>query len=95
MADLNELIEAFQAENHHHSYENEEGVRNFCRLLNAMGYRDPQYFGQFAGASYGDLIRFLEDNPGAMEVLVEWIAEQNFPEWKRELESHLREPVEE
>jgi len=70
--------------------EGESGVRNLCRLLNAMGYKDSMYFGQFhQQGSYGDLINFLEDNSGCVEAIKEWIAEQNVDEWKESLESHL------
>lgn len=54
--------------------EGESGVRNFCRFIReSLGYHDPQNFGQFDGACYGDLITFLEDNPGAVQAVVEWI----------------------
>jgi hypothetical protein len=66
--------------------EGETGVKNLCRLTNAIGYKDPQYFGQFAhDGSYGDLIEFLEDNPGAVEAIIDWIGEQDFPEWNEAL----------
>lgn len=68
-----------------------EGVRNLCRLVKALGYSDPMYFGQFEGACYGDLIEFLEDNSGCVEAIKEWIAAQKVEEWKESLESQLPE----
>ena len=58
--------------------EGESGVRNLARLCHALGYSDPFGFGQFEGASFGDLISFLEDNPGAVEAIVSWIEDNHF-----------------
>lgn len=55
----------------------EEGIRNLARLARGLGYEDPLNFGQFDGACYGDLIALLEDNPGLVEVMTEWL-EENF-----------------
>lgn len=52
-----------------------KGVENLCRLCRLLGYKDSTYFGQFAGGSIGDLIEFLEDNPGAVEAVVDFIRE--------------------
>lgn len=53
-----------------------KGVENLARLCNGIGYKDTQYFGQFApDGSYGDLIEFLQDNPGAVEAVVNFIRE--------------------
>jgi hypothetical protein len=57
--------------------EGEEGIRNLARLAKGLGYEDPLNFGQFDGACYGDLIALLEDNPGLVEVMMEWL-EENF-----------------
>lgn len=59
-----------------HRFEGESGVRNLAILCRNLGYYDKNYFGQFSHkASYGDLILFLEDNPGAVECLLDFIRE--------------------
>ncbi len=57
--------------------EGESGVKNLARLCRGLGYSDFMNFGQFEGACYGDLINFLEDNPGAVDAICEWI-EDNY-----------------
>lgn len=55
-------------------FEGSEGVKNLARLSSALGYKDHNYYGQFeSGVAYGDIFAFLEDNPGAIEVLFDWI----------------------
>jgi len=71
--------------------EGRTGVENLCKLANAIGYKDRQYFGQFQGGCFGDLIEFLEDNSGAVQAIREWIAEQDQQEWKQCIESFLPE----
>lgn len=63
----------------HFRGEGEEGVKNLARLCRGLGYNDPMNFGQFEGASYGDLIYFLEDNSGLIEHILTWV-EENFEE---------------
>ena len=36
-------------------------------------------------ASIGDLIMFLEDNPGALEAIVNWVADLDSPEFTERL----------
>lgn len=88
---LGELIEEWGREHKTSNTEGETGVKNLARLVNNLGYVDRTYFGQFQGASYGDLINFLEDNPGAVEAVQEWIIEQDDEQWKENLESYLTE----
>ena len=90
MPEFSEILDEFRSEKKCHRLEGSTGVKNLCRIVNAMGYEDPQNFGQFAvNGSYGDLINFLEDNPGACEALVEWIEMNHCQEWQNNLESHL------
>lgn len=86
MSNLTKLIEQ---ERYH--FEGTNGVKNLCRIVRALGYKDPMYFGQFEGASYGDLINFLEDNSGAVDKIIEFIEEEINEEWEQNLESHLEE----
>lgn len=89
---MRDLIRQFEKEKKTHSNEGDRGVQNLCRLLNAMGYVDEQYMGQFhPQGSYGDLIEFLSDNSGCIEAIKEWIAKQDIQEWKENLESQLTE----
>ena len=57
-------------------FEGEQGTRNLARIAGMLGYHDTQYFGQFEDGCYGDLFEFFNDNPGAIEVVVEWIRDQ-------------------
>jgi hypothetical protein len=91
METLSEMINEFEKQERTSSNEGTTGVQNLCRLCNALGYVDRQYFGQFRGASYGDLINFMEDNSGAVEAIKNWIADQDCDEWRESLESHLDE----
>jgi hypothetical protein len=54
--------------------EGERGFMNLCKLARALGYKDE--FHQLMnsdGSCVGDLIRFLEDNPGAIDAIKEWV----------------------
>jgi hypothetical protein len=83
--DLRESIEKWEEENRTGLNEGPTGVKNLCKLARALGYRDMFQMGRFDGGSYGDLIEFLEDNPGCVEAIKEWMAEQNIKEWVEEL----------
>lgn len=58
-------------------FEGNAGVRNLAILANKLGYKDTTYFGQFGQASYGDLIDYLEDNPGAIEAVYNFMNENS------------------
>lgn len=91
-----EVVEKYRDQKQLTRTEGTKGVHNLCELVRALGYKDPQYFGQFSPeASYGDLIYFLEDNPGAVEAILDFISEQDSSEWKENLESELVEDEEE
>lgn len=92
---LQELMDEFAEVTDTNSNEGSTGVKNLCRLVRALGYKDETYFGQFhPNASYGDLINFLEDNSGCVEAIKEWIANQDMMEWAEELETYLPEKEE-
>jgi len=92
MDDLQTLIEEFENQEKLYSNEGLTGVKNLCRIVNAMGYEDLQHFGQFhTQGSFGDLIYFLEDNPGCVEAIKEWIAKQDVEDWKEGLTAQLDE----
>lgn len=74
--------------NLHHT-EGTPGVHNLAVICEAIGYKDPQYFGQFKGGSLGCLINFLEDNAGCIETIIDWIKENDYGEWEECLDEHL------
>jgi hypothetical protein len=88
---LVELIQDWEKENDTGRNEGSTGVENLCKLARTLGYKDSQYFGQFKDGCYGDLINFLEDNPGCIEAIKEWIGENGCDEWKEGLESEVSE----
>lgn len=89
-------IEAYMDQEKMYRTEGRKGVENLCKLVSAIGYKDPQYYGQLSnGASLGDLVNFLEDNPGAIEAIINWIGEQDSSEWKDSINGVLRTPVDE
>ena len=77
-------IDKFINENKLHSTEGTKGLENLCRIVKAIGYKDPFQQLQFKGGCYGDLFVFLEDNPGAIEMLIEWIKENHSEENENE-----------
>jgi hypothetical protein len=40
---------------------------------------------------YRDMNEFLQDNPGVVDVIFNWIGKQNVPEWNRLLEENTPE----
>lgn len=69
--DLDELVDAWMEKNNAWRTEGSRGVDNIEKLIRALGYRN--------------MDGFLEDNPGAIESLFNWIKEQNISEWKEAL----------
>lgn len=93
---MREVMDKYTEQEKMYRWEGRQGVENLCKLVHAIGYVDPMYMGQLApDASIGDLIVFLEDNPGAVEAITEWIADANVPEWEEALQDELYEEDEE
>lgn len=89
---MHELIEKVCGERGLYGNEGRRGVENLCKLCRILGYKDSMHFGQFApDGSIGDLVEFLEDNPGCIEAIKEWIGERDVSEWRENLESELPE----
>jgi len=64
-----------------------EDIKGLCKLARELGYKDP--FAQLInsdGTCVGDLLCFLEDNPGACEALIAWAAEHHGEEEEEEEE---------
>ncbi len=67
-----DLFDTYLTQNHMYSFEGQRGVRNLNKITQDVG-------------GYTDLEHFLEDNPGAIEALINWIQEQNNQDWNRNL----------
>lgn len=92
--DIQEILSEYQEHKKISRNEGRRGVENLCKLARGLGYKDTQYFGQFAhDGSMGDLIEFLEDNPGCIEAIKEWIGDHGCQDWHDNLESELPETV--
>jgi hypothetical protein len=88
--DLDELLDKFMTQENLYRTEGRRGVENLCTLVHALGYKDPYYWGQMSSrACLGDLVLFLEDNPGCMEAIHDWIRNQNSPEFAEALKSQV------
>lgn len=88
--DLDELLDKFMTQENLYRTEGRRGVENLCTLVRALGYKDPQYWGQMTSkACVGDLIMFLEDNPGCMEAIHTWIRDTNSPEFTEALDEQV------
>ncbi len=91
------IVEQFMDQEKLYRTEGRKGVENLCTLCRAIGYKDPQYFGTLSSkASLGDLVNFLEDNSGAIEQLIEFIAlnSDRNAEWQENIASQLYETEE-
>jgi len=64
-------------------FEGDTGVGNLNTLAEVLGYEQ-------SGFLYGSPFeQLLSDCPGLQEAVIEWISEQNLPEWKDSIESEL------
>jgi len=60
---------------------------DICKLIEELGYNDqPRQLQCSNGAHVSSLLHFLDDNPGLMEVMVEWIADNHAEEDNEECE---------
>lgn len=68
-----------------HNTEGERGLKNLEQLVEAIGYKRH-------GFRYGNPIEvFLQDNPGCIEAIQQWIIDARVSEWDVEIEDHLNE----
>jgi hypothetical protein len=89
---MHRLIEKFQDAERLHSIEGRQGIITLACLARALGYKDPQYFGQLdSRCSIGDLINFFEDNSGAVNAVIEWVGKQRNADWKASLAEYSDE----
>ena len=75
----NKLMQDYLANNKMFSFEGPRGVRHLEQIANEVCGYTPDYSGVMA--------KFFEDNPGAIEAVVEWIGNQRNVDWKDNLES--------
>jgi len=88
---LHELVDGYLDQNNINCIEGRRGVESLCQLTRALGYQDPYYMGQLSPkAAIGDLVMFLEDNPGAIESIIEWVRNQRSPEFVAVLEDQVQ-----
>lgn len=73
-----DLFEAYFDQHRIYSFEGPSGVRNLNRLTQDV-------------CGYTDLEDFLEDNPGAIEAVIEWIQSQNNRDWEANVKSLITE----
>ena len=93
---LDDLLYEYMDQEKIYRYEGRKGIENLAKIVRALGYKDPQFYGLIGnGAALGDIFEFLEDNPGAIEAIVKWVGEMNTPEWREAIESQLPEKEEE
>jgi hypothetical protein len=53
-------------------------TNGLCKLARILGYKDPcSQLINSDGSVVGDLLYFLEDNPGACEAIVDWVLENS------------------
>lgn len=90
-----EELEAFIKNEKLNSTEGSSGVKNLCAIVEVLGYKDSQYFGQHDKGSYGSLINFLEDNSGAVEAIIEFIKDYGpkCEDWSQDLPTLPKEFV--
>jgi len=51
-------------------------VKGLCKLARQLGYKDPCFqLMNDDGTVVGDMLYFFEDNPGAIEAVVNWVLE--------------------
>jgi hypothetical protein len=92
MKDMDTLLDKYMDQAKLTQFEGRRGVEGLCQLARALGYKDSMYFGQLSSkAALGDLLMFLEDNPGAIEALHNWIRDTNSPEFREALTEQLKD----
>jgi hypothetical protein len=91
---MSTTLTAYLDQENMHQIEGRRGVEHLCKLVETLGYKDPQYFGTLNNrASIGSLVLFFEDNPGAIESIQNWIGKQNAREWVDRLDAELHDPL--
>lgn len=74
--DLYEVIQEYLDTKEFYSFEGERGVTKFETLVNDLGY--------------GTIEEFLADNPGAIDTIIDWIADTGINEWRDKLSRTIK-----
>ena len=78
---MHKIMDAYLDQREYYNFEGRRGVERLCQLAGDLGYRDPYHSMQLTStACVGNLIMFLEDNPGAIEAIVNWVRDNNSKE---------------
>ena len=78
---MHKIMDAYLDQREYYNFEGRRGVERLCQLVGDLGYRDPQHSMQLTRtACVGNLLMFLEDNPGAIEAIENWVRDINSKE---------------
>lgn len=84
--DMAQLLEQYMDQERMHNMEGRKGMEHMCQIAGALGYKDPMYFGQLTRkATVGDLLLMLQDNPGMIEAMLDWLSSKDMPEMRESL----------
>ena len=71
-------------------------VEGLCKMARELGYKDPAYqLMNNDGTCVGDFLYFLEDNPGAVEAIFNWVLDEGTDRDGQPLEDDDEEEEEE
>ena len=83
---MHRIMDAYLEQREYYNFEGRRGVERLCQLVGDLGYRDPHHSMQLTRtACVGNLLMFLEDNPGAIEAIVNWVRDINSNEMSSNL----------
>ena len=83
---MEDQLNAYMEQERMYHVEGETGVAHLAKIVGVLGYDGDHY-----KRDETMIAEFLADNSGAMEAIVNWIGEQNVPEWKENLTNAIRE----
>jgi len=70
------LVDNWMDDNKTYHFEGSTGLKKLCKLArDVAGAKDPFSNGCHEHGCMGDLHVFLEDNPGAIQAIVDWMDE--------------------
>lgn len=93
---LGELVDKFMDKSNHHHTEGRRGLETLASICNAIGYKDPNGYGQInRSTSLGDIFTFFEDNSGAIEAVIEWVKDRGANEWEDSLRERIIDEISE
>lgn len=82
---MEDLIECFNKKEQRWNFEGDSGLERLNKLFGAMGYEKDNFL-------YGSpLEKFLSDNPGAIEAILNWVISFQNDEWVENLQDYLGE----